>query len=86
MIFLWLQRIVLLLILVAGGFFALENQQAVTLYVTGLRITLPVYLFAFLMLSVGFVAGVVLQRLSLLAQQAARRIRRRKEQQLAENQ
>ena len=86
MIFLWLQRIVLLLILVVGGFFALENQQAVTLYVTGLRITLPVYLFAFLMLSVGFVAGVVLQRLSLLAQQAARRIRRRKEQQAAENQ
>jgi len=86
MIFLWLQRVVLLLILVVGGFFALENQQAVTLYVTGLRITLPVYLFAFLMLSVGFVAGVVLQRLSLLAQQAARRIRRRKEQQAAENQ
>lgn len=68
MVFIWLQRLILLALLVVGALFALDNRHAVLINIGGDTYSVSAYLLFFILLSAGFIGGALLSRLSMLAE------------------
>lgn len=66
MFFVWLQRLILLALIIMGGLFALENRHEVLLNIGGDAYAISAYLVVFVVLALGFIGGALLSRLSTL--------------------
>lgn len=68
MLLVWLQRLILIALLVLGALFALENRHEVILNIGGEAYAISAYLVVFVVLAMGFVGGALLSRLSTLVE------------------
>ena len=62
----WLQRFILLALIVMGALFALENRHEITVNIGGEMYAVSAYLLIFIVLALGFIGGALLSRLSTL--------------------
>lgn len=64
----WLQRFILLALIVMGALFALENRHEIMVNIGGDMYAVSAYLLVFIVLALGFVGGALLSRLSTLVE------------------
>lgn len=68
MVLIWLQRLVLLALIIMGALFALENRHEILINIGGDAYAVSAYLVIFVVLALGFVGGALLSRLSTLVE------------------
>ena len=64
----WLQRLILLALILLGALFALENRHEVLINIGGTLYSLAAYMLIFVLLALGFVGGALFSRLSTLVE------------------
>ena len=64
----WLQRLILLALILLGALFALENRHDVLINIGGALYSVAAYMLIFVLLALGFVGGALFSRLSTLVE------------------
>ena len=73
MAFVWLQRLVLLTLIILGALFALENRHEVLINIGGDLYSVAAYMLIFVLLALGFIGGAIFSRLSTLVEMRRKR-------------